>query len=266
MGVIPLQQSEGLKNRIVFMGGKQVGFSSLLFLLENAEILNIEVVAVFENSVSPLASEKNSARILAIENDIPVYSETDQLLKLSNIDFIFSVQYGKILKPDEIAVAKNLALNLHMAPLPEYRGCNQFSYAIIDQAKYFGTTLHVLEPDTDAGDILFEKRFEITGEPFVTQLYDQTLELSIDLFKESVQLILEGKFRRITQKSLLNSRSTSFHFRKEIDSIKRIDATWPIEKQKRYFRATYFPQFSPPVLVNNSSEKLADIDWYHQLK
>lgn len=261
-----MQQSGALKKRIVFMGGKQVGYSSLLFLLEQSQKLDVEVVAIFENAVSPLVNETNSLKKLAEEYTVPHFTNKSELLNVPNVDYIFSVQYNQILTTEEIAVANLFAVNLHMAPLPEYRGCNQFSYAIVDEAEEFGTTLHVLEPDTDAGAIIFEKRFNIRKEEFVTDLYNRTLNFSISLFKDKLEYILNREFHLTPQPELFEERGTSFHFRKEIEQLKRIDASWPLEKQKRYFRATYFPAFTPPVLISEEGEKPLTLDWYAQLK
>lgn len=247
------------------MGGKQVGYTSLLFLLENTSELNIEVVAVFENSVSPLATKENSTAFLAKKLNIPLYRAKEKLLDIPEIDFILSIQYGQILAQQEIEKAKIMAVNLHMAPLPDYRGCNQFSFAIIEEAKEFGTTLHQLEPKTDAGAIIFEKRFNILPNEFVTDLYDRTVEASIRLFKEKIKDILEGNFKLVKQESLLDERGCSFHFRNEINNLKKIDASWPLEKQKRYFRATYFPGFEPPVLIDGNSERPLSLEWYNKL-
>lgn len=77
------------------------------------------------------------------------------------ISFIVCNIVEEILNAEHIGHAKNIALNLHMAPLPEYRGCNQFSFAIADNKKEFGTTIHKMDTGIDHGNILFEKRFPI---------------------------------------------------------------------------------------------------------
>ncbi len=248
------------------MGGKQVGYTSLLFLLKNADQFGIQVVAVFENSVSPLVNNETSTEELAKKYDIPVYRDKSNLLELPEVDFIFSIQYGQILSEAEIATAKVMAVNLHMAPLPEYRGCNQFSFAIAEGVKEFGTTLHILEAKTDAGAVLFEKRFSVSENEFVTDLYDRTVKHSIELFEQHVGDILFGNYVPIAQSKLAQSRSVSFHYRKDIHRIKQIHASWPIEKQKRYFRATYFPAFSPPVLITDKGEIPLSMEWYQKVK
>lgn len=247
------------------MGGKQVGYSSLLFLLKNKERLNIDIVAVFENAGSPLAESRFSIQSLAEEYGLRIHTDLADLCSLEKVDFIFSVQYNKILTKEQINVAHKLAVNLHMAPLPEYRGCNQFSFAIIDQAREFGTTLHRLEESTDAGDILFESRFPMQPDIFVTELYELTLTKSIELFEQSVEDILLGNYQQIPQKQLHAERGTSFHLRSEIQSIKRINSDWPVEKQKRYFRATFFPAFPSPVLVAGDTTQALDMDWFNSI-
>ena len=125
-----------------------------------------------------------SIKSLANDYDIPFIEELDLILDLENIDFIISIQYHLILSQKHIDVAKKLALNLHMAPLPEYRGCNQFSFAIFNNAKIFGTTLHMLESGIDNGAILAERRFQIKKGVDVKSLYDKTFDESIQLFRK----------------------------------------------------------------------------------
>ena len=106
---------------------------------------------------------------------------------MPNVDFIYSVQYHQILKKEDIQKAGIIALNLHMAPLPEYRGCNQFSFALLDNKKEFGTTIHQLDAQIDHGDLLFEKRFPIPENCWIEQLYSLTYDASLLLFKESLK-------------------------------------------------------------------------------
>ena len=136
-----------------------------------------------------------------------------------------------------------------MAPLPEYRGCNQFSFAIIDGATEFGTTLHRLEEGIDSGAILFEKRFPIPRNCFVKELYEITEKTSLELFEESMPNIINGNYELRPQEELVTERGTSYHYRNEIDEIKQIDLSWDKEKIERYYRATYFPPFEPPYAI-----------------
>jgi methionyl-tRNA formyltransferase len=166
--------------------------------------------------------------------------------EIATIDFLISVQYHEILKAHHIDRARDIAINLHMAPLPEYRGCNQFSFAIIDGKEEFGTTLHKMETGIDNGAIIAEKRFPIRKGIRVNELYDETVEASKELFEEAIGIVFEGDYQLIPQESLEEERGCSLHYRKEMAQIKKIDLNWPEEKIWRYIRATNMPGFPPP--------------------
>lgn len=246
---------------IVFLGGKEIGFHCLQYLLENAALLGAQVKAVLTNDRKIHSPELPSVKDLCLENDIPVLRSLDDFLKAGDCDILVSVQYHQILKHQHIRKAKQIAVNLHMAPLPEYRGCNQFSFAIMDGAKEFGTTIHRMEEKIDGGDILFEKRFEIPEDCDVSWLYEKTYNESVLLFKESIGKIIAGNYLLKPQNSYSGKRSSAFHLRKDIEKIKQIDLNWDNEKILRHFRATYFPPFPPPFALVNGERVEITPEW-----
>ena len=246
------------------MGGKEVGFNCFLFLLENKTNLKIEISALFPNS-SKLNSPQFECIKLAKEHNIPVYLNPEELMNIERPDYLISIQYHLILKDIMIQRAKNLALNLHMAPVPEYRGCNQFSFAIADGAKEFGTTLHRIEAKIDGGDVIAERRFPIEESSFAKELNKITIEESIELFKTEIGNILSDNYSLTPQSELAKMRSEGYHERKEIDSLKIIEDSWSIEKKKRYFRATYFPPYAPAMLKHGDDLIPTSMDWYNSL-
>ncbi|MBX9448199.1 MAG: hypothetical protein KL787_00100 [Taibaiella sp.] len=106
--------------------------------------------------------------------------------EIPECDIIYSVQHHEILKTQHIRKARSLALNLHLAPLPEYRGCNQFSFAIMDEARSFGVSIHRIDERIDHGALLFEKRFSISPDIWVEDLYQKSVNAGIELFKETL--------------------------------------------------------------------------------
>lgn len=231
--------------KILFMGSKPIGFKCLQFLLQNDTILNCKVIGVLSNENQLFDS---SLRIRKLTNDysIPFIEEIDQILNMKEVDFIISVQYHLILSQKHIDVANELAINLHMAPLPEYRGCNQFSFAIFNQAETFGTTLHRLEAGIDNGAIIAERRFEINKDQEVKSLYDKTFEESEKLFQENIGSILSGNYTLKDQSSLLCERGLKTYYRKDIFKLKEINLNDSADIITRKVRATAMPGFEPP--------------------
>ncbi len=239
------------KKSIVFLGSKAIGYDCLKHLLDNQSVLNVEVIAALVKADHLLADEGKNILHLCEENDLVVLPNLDYLLDFESLDYLISVQYHQILKAEHLSVAKELALNLHMAPLPEYRGCNQFSFAIANEAKTFGTSIHVMNEDIDAGDLLFEKRFAMPEDVWVKDLYQLTVEASLELFKESLPKLLSGDYTARRQSSLLLERGSNTYFRNQIDDLKRIDLSWTKEKIARHIRATWFPPYDPPYYLED---------------
>lgn len=252
------------KKRLVFLGSKQVGLYALKRLHEQSEAFGAEIVAVLSNGRS-LTGESQSVVDYAEEVGLDVLGHEDELLELEPSDMLISVQYHRILKEQHIRTAAK-AVNLHMAPLPEYRGCNQFSFAIVDGAKVFGTTWHVMSPGIDSGPIILERRFPIDSEIGVEELYQQTLLESFKLIDEGLEQIVKGDYEEIDQKSLIPQRGSNFHLRNEINDLKRIDPEWSDDKIDRHIRATSFSGFEPPYALINGKKISLDSNWREVLR
>ena len=230
------------KIRVVFLGSKPIGFQCLKYLIEQSDALHISVIGLMTRSRTEFGTGFDLTT-LATQNEIPIIPHLDDL---PECDVIYSVQYHEILKPAHIAKANLVAVNLHMAPLPEYRGSNQFTFAILDGKKEFGTTIHKIEAGIDNGDILFQKRFPIPEGCWVNELYDRTYEESLSLFRYTLGHIVTGNFQPVPQANLVARYGSSFHSRKEMESAKVIDIGWGQERIERTLRATYMPGFEPP--------------------
>jgi methionyl-tRNA formyltransferase len=229
-----------MKVKVVFLGGKDIGLKCFKVLYENIDNLNIELIGV-----------DPSPRGTSILNFIESAGITNLHGTIPPCDIIISVQYHRVLSNKEILKAAVCAVNLHMAPLPDYRGCNQFSFAIINKAKEFGVTLHEITTGIDSGPIIAEDRFKINDSIWVDELVRLSKERSLDLFENSLPLIINGKYNAINQDLLLNKRKSSFYLRRDIENIKAIDLSWDIEKIDRHIRATLMPGFEGPYVMVN---------------
>ena len=239
------------------MGSKPVGYKCLKILINRNDV-DIIGVLTKGKEVDVWWDDKYRVYKLALKKKIPLL-ELNDVFKL-DVDFILSFQYHQILKKEMLDHPKYGSINLHMAPLPEYRGCNQFTFAIVNKEQEFGTTLHYMDSGIDSGDIISEKRFKIHKDITISELYDITEQKYIELFKENIGQILELKNQRIPQKELITERGCHLYYRKDIDGIKELSLNWDKEKIYRYIRALDFPPFEPSyVKINNKKIYLSFI-------
>lgn len=250
--------NNNIKN-VVMLCSKKIGLECLKILFLKQQSMSFNIVGVLTNERGDEIIDFCNANNLRIIHNLEEYRS------IRDIDIAISVQYHKILKQKDIDVASELTVNLHMAPVPEYRGCNQFSFAIINDEKYFGTTLHMIDTGVDSGDILFERRFPIPNNIDVETLYNKTFEESITLFDDNLHKIISGDYSPKTQEVKIN-RKQYFYKRKDIENIKKIDLSWSKEKISRYFRATSMPGFDPPYTILNGKKILLTLERTNEKK
>ena len=244
---------------VVFLGSKPVGYQCFEHLLARQQALGYRVAGLLTQKRAEFSGHADLAA-LAAQAGVPVIETPNEI---PPCDLLYSVQYHKILTPAQLAKA-SLVVNLHMAPLPEYRGANQFSFALLEGKKEFGTTLHLMDARIDHGDILAEKRFPIPQNCWVEALYALTEEASVALFKETLPALIEGDLEPLPQRALEAERGTALHFKNEMGALKEIPSNADGDTILKTLRATYMPGFEPPFLRAPDGEKIylvREKDW-----
>lgn len=242
--------------KVVFLGAKEIGAACLAFLIEKAKDYGVEIVGVRSRQ-----SESGQAiQALARQHHLPLLESLDQI---PECDFIYSVQHHELLKQQHIDRAGQLAVNLHLAPLPEYRGCNQFTFAILEEAPLFGVTIHQMDARIDHGDILFEDRFPIDPDIWVEDLVSLAVKKGIQLFKNHLKDLLTGQYELRPQASFRERGSSRLYYRNEIKEIKEIPLDLSEIEIKKRIRATSMPGFEPPycLLGNQKVYWIKDQYW-----
>lgn len=95
-----------------------------------------------------------------------------------------SIYFDKIFKQDLID-RFDLLLNVHNSPLPKYRGVNPINWALKNEEKEHGVTLHRVEAGIDTGPVYGFRKFPIDAEKLeVEDLYNMCLREAFRLFCE----------------------------------------------------------------------------------
>lgn len=110
--------------------------------------------------------------------------------KTGEPDFYLSVLWPEIITPD--ALAAHRWLNLHPAPLPEYRGCNSYAHAIINGETEYGVTLHYMDAGVDTGPIIASPRFPIRPDDTGRALHDRAQLEALVMFIDLWPMLCEG--------------------------------------------------------------------------
>jgi len=218
--------------RVVFLTGGARELA-LRHLLEKG----ISITAL----ICPKPSKQNSrfaqAILTAHEFGIKVIcvnkNEVTPTLESLEYDVLLSVGFTYILNAEAIKTAKVMALNVHPTLLPKYRGYRSGPYILINGERKSGVTVHELTNEMDKGDILKQKKFEVTRFDTTKSVLRKACKLEPSLILEVLEDIQKGTFSRQPQDE---SEATEYNIiRRPKDSL--IDIEKPFKELYNFIRA-----------------------------
>lgn len=78
-------------------------------------------------------------------------------------------------------------INVHPSFLPEYRGPNPYSAVIRNKESHTGVTLHFMDEDFDTGDIIHQKKLELSSIETMGTLFNRLNLLAFEMLLETLQ-------------------------------------------------------------------------------
>jgi len=176
-----------MSKKVIVMGKGSLAIKVADWFLASQEYELVGIVPVVPEpnwTESIIAwAEKNNVSYVASGRyqDIPGVKNVDWTL-----DLAFSVFYDKIIKPDFISKCKQI-LNLHNAPLPKYRGVRPINWALKNNEKEHGVTIHQIIDRIDAGPIVAQIKYPIDSEKDeVIDVYNRALDYGWQLFCQTM--------------------------------------------------------------------------------
>jgi methionyl-tRNA formyltransferase len=123
-------------------------------------------------------------------------------VKSYNVDLLVSMSFNQIFKSQILNIPKLGVINCHAGKLPFYRGRNILNWALINDEKEFGITVHYVDEGIDTGDILKQKCYPISENyDYNTLLEIAYVECALILY-ETIKEIQEGISKRIVQSTI----------------------------------------------------------------
>lgn len=267
------------QHKIIFMGEKPLGLVCLKLLRDLPEVT---IVAVCTRRRDDVWWGRQEILDYCAAEQIPIIKRAQ--IPLHPVDLIISVLYPFVVEPAYIRHARRGCFNLHEAPLPRWRGCNSYTHALLAGDAQYGTTLHELDAQLDAGHIIAQRNFPIKPYETAKELYDRTTRQSFLMAKEWFPRLLTGDYHPMktsgSEPSFLNQRDsladlkqipmdTSVH--QALSKVAAMDFTpWEPafvitggEKYYLYVESSRGREFIdyPEIMVFDAPEYLEDIPW-----
>lgn len=240
--------------RILYLGQKPIG-EKCFKILQNAE--NLEIAGIVSNDHLNAWWKSNNIFHLAKQKNIPFISnqkrnneQIEQLIIKYKINTIISVQHSWILTQKILSLVNYFAFNLHNAKLPDYKGYNTYNHAILNEEKFYTSTVHWMVEKVDMGAISFEETFKIKPEDTAKSLYEKSEQYAEKVFVRLVKTLTNDEKipkRPITSEGHFYSHHSLDQFRE----IKDLNDFNEVDKKSRAF---YFPPFEPAYFKLNGKK------------
>jgi methionyl-tRNA formyltransferase len=114
-------------------------------------------------------------------------------------DLFVSMSFNQIFKRGIINVPRLGTINCHAGKLPFYRGRNILNWALINDEKEFGITVHYIDEGIDTGDILKQRCFKIQDSDDYNSLLKIAYVECANILFDSIKEIQTGLSNRIVQ-------------------------------------------------------------------
>jgi len=170
-----------------------------------AEDSNVDISFVVVRNDTP---DQTLIRI-AEQHDIPWISHkninSDKFLEwLSKhaFDLFVSMSFNQIFRKRTFELPEWGTINCHAGKLPFYRGRNILNWALINDEKEFGITVHYIDEGIDTGDIIEQITFPISNQDTYKTLLEKAVQECPSLLYASVKKIMTGCVEPIIQKKI----------------------------------------------------------------
>jgi methionyl-tRNA formyltransferase len=117
-------------------------------------------------------------------------------------DIFVSMSFNQILKTEIINMPDLKTINCHAGKLPFYRGRNVLNWALINDEKEFGITVHYVDEGIDTGDIIIQNTYGITDADDYGTLLSRSYVYCAETLYEALAQIEKGMVQTIAQNTI----------------------------------------------------------------
>ncbi len=140
----------------------------------------------------------------ALELGLPVRSPEKMKdifdeIKALPFDLGVAVAFGKIFRPDFLALPKLGIINVHFSLLPLLRGAAPVQHSLFQDFKTTGISVFWIAPGMDDGPILLQKEISVDLADNAETLFTKLIPLGLTGLQEAIHQIEKGQITKIEQ-------------------------------------------------------------------
>jgi methionyl-tRNA formyltransferase len=227
---------------VAIIGRTQFLYDSALNILDQGHSIPVIITAPpapeytkTEEDFEKLAAITEASFFLSKSLDDPRI-----LSAIQGLDIGVSVNWLSVIRQKHIDCFKLGILNAHMGDLPRYRGNACPNWAIINEEKEIGFSIHFMEGGRlDCGRIVVQKKLSLNDDIYIADVYRWAEKVLPNSFAESLSLLKKDQNYMLKYADPDSPHSLRCYPRVPEDS--RINWNDPAKKIRRLIRASSRP-------------------------
>jgi methionyl-tRNA formyltransferase len=167
--------------RYAYIGSVKFSYEILKYLIGKG----YKPVLVITQKSKGINADYVDLEPLCLSNDVEIIKVDDlntpniiTKLKSLDLDYIFCFGWSKLLKKEILEIPKHGVIGYHPAALPKNRGRHPLIWALVLGLEETASTFFFMDEGVDSGDILSQKKIEITYEDDAMSLYNKIIEIA----------------------------------------------------------------------------------------
>jgi methionyl-tRNA formyltransferase len=125
--------------------------------------------------------------------------ESQALLRARQLDLLFVIGWGQILRPEVLALARLGVVGSHASLLPHDRGSAPVNWCLMRGDHMTGCTLFWLDPAVDRGDIIDQEPIPITPYDTCATIYEKVGQANARMILGLLEELSQGRLPRRPQ-------------------------------------------------------------------
>lgn len=116
-------------------------------------------------------------------------------------DLFVSMSFNQIFRPELINLPHLKSINCHAGKLPRYRGRNILNWALINDERDFGITVHYINGGIDTGDVILQRCYPIDDEDDYSTLLNRAYIGCAEILYEAIKKVQAFEVNAMPQES-----------------------------------------------------------------
>lgn len=229
--------------RVMFLGNRRIAWEALRLLSDDhyRTAFDLRVLVTDAGIREHFPRLQPEARPHFISSDARNSDELRSAIAAESIDLLLSVQYNWIISKDILDMVGRRAFNLHNARLPDYKGYNSISHAILNDDQYHESTIHWMDDEVDSGDIAYIGRTEIRVDDTALSLYLRSINAALSALRALLDDLRDGA---AVPRQPMRKGAGTFYPRDSVKKLANVSGVTDADLLAKIARAAFFPPYN----------------------